>query len=239
MSSIPASITPAVTPSDAYITRVDRLPTILGRVSWSPIMMGAVCAIGLQFILTVLGIALGASAADVSTASDGTSVRTIGMVAGLWWLITGTISLAVGGMVYGRLSGLPQSLPLMLEAATLWGVVALFGFMVVWSGAGMLSQAASPIGVVTASSLNVSDRAALSTGLAGERDTASGALLPAPDRADALNAEAARRAARTASWWSVVGLVVGLIATLAAATAAAPAVPYAAPRDAGTTPPIN
>lgn len=198
--------------------------------------MGAICAIGLQFIFTVLGIALGASSGEVTTGIDGAAVRTVGMVAGLWWLVTGTIALAVGGFVFGRLAGLPRSMPLMLEAAALWSVVALFGFMVVWSGAGMLSQAASPIGAMSASSLDPYAPQSARASMTGDRSaastssTSSAASSPTTARStDSSNstntalAEEARRATRTASWWSVIGLLIGLAACMGGASAAVPA----------------
>lgn len=216
MTSIPVQVPGAA----AYATRDDR--SVWGPISWGPIMMGAVCAIGLQFIFTVLGIALGTSTGDVSPAADGTSVRTVGVAAGLWWLITGTIALAAGGFVFGRLSGLPRSTPLKLEAAAMWGVVALFGFLVVWSGAGMLSQAASPMGAVSGMSMDGygmqrgrmgvdMDRGTIGSGTGvtdvlrpGEATTANSTAL----------AEQTRRATRTASWWSVIGLFAGLAASI-------------------------
>ncbi|HEX2837448.1 MAG TPA: hypothetical protein VHN77_04910 [Phycisphaerales bacterium] len=220
MTTIPANVSTTSTLSDRH----DRVATLWDHASWGPIMMGAVCAIGLQFIFTVLGIALGASAGEVTTGSDGTAGRTMGMVAGLWWLITGTLSLAVGGFVFGRLAGLPRSLPLTLKAMTMWGVVALFGFLVVWSGAGMLSQAVSPIGAMSPSAIGTPTSV-------GARTTpdSNGAMTSASMAADnaiargSVAMEEARRATRTASWWSVVGLLMGLVVSVAAATAAAPA----------------
>lgn len=144
----------------AYPAREDRPAPVWGRVSWGPIMMGAVTAIGLQFIFTILGIAFGVTAADTAGAADPATIRTVGVVAGLWWLITGSVALAAGGFVFGRLSGLGLALPLKLEAIVMWGVVALFGFMVIWSGAGMLSQVSSPMGAMSSYSTDASSRQA-------------------------------------------------------------------------------
>lgn len=183
------------------------------RSLWGPIMAGAICAIGLQFIFTVLGIALGASTGDAVAGVDGSTVRTVSIAAGVWWLITGTLALAVGGFVYGRLSGLVHGAPLNLGAAATWGVVALFGFVVVWSGAGMLTQAASPIAAVSASSL---DPYARDNGRTASPSDAR--QLTSDARAtDIQQIEQARQATRTASWWSLFGLVAGLGATIGGA----------------------
>ncbi len=236
MTSVAVDI--PVTPGNTLT--VDRVVPLWTRISWGPIMMGAVCAIGLQFIFTVLGIAIGASSGEVTTGIDGSSVRTVGIAAGLWWLITGTVALAAGGFVFGRLSGLPRSLPLMLEAATMWAVVALFGFMVVWSGAGMLSQAASPIGAISARSLDPYSPSQTGRGMMGNNNALNGASNSGAGNITGNNnpggnasganispnaaawAEEARRATRTSSWWTVIGLLAGLGASLAGACMATP-----------------
>ena len=203
----------------AYPAREHRTVRGLGRVAWGPIMMGAVCAIGLQFIFTVLGIALGTSATEVAGGVDGDAVRTVGVAAGLWWLVTGTVALAAGGFVFGRLSGLPQSLALMLEAAAMWGVVALFGFLLIWSGTGTLSQAASPIAAISISSERYAQQSG-GAGMTGDRGQSSGSARSTDTSTSSTAlAEEARRATRTASWWSVFGLIAGLGASLGGAIA--------------------
>lgn len=207
------------TDTRAYITPADER-TSLGRyrILWGPIMIGVVCAIGLQFIFTVLGIALGTSGADAMTTADGAPVRTISMAAGLWWLITGTLALAAGGFVFGTLAGLPRSLAFKFEAAALWGVVALFGFFVVWSGAGMMSQAASPFAAMSVSNTSVPHRTFQPSG-ADLRPQAGAA--PSDESIDRPTVDEARRAARAASWWSVIGLIAGLSAAIGGACAGA------------------
>ncbi len=197
-----------------------RLERRLGRVSWGPIMMGVVIAIGLQFIFTVLGLAVGVTAADSDSDTPG-EVRTIGVLAGVWWLVSGTLSLAVGGYVYGRLSGLARSLPLKLESVVLWGVVALFGFVVLWSGSGMLAQSISPTGSMSLTSMR-SDRSSSLSAHTGESFNEAGAdesVLSAGQATD----KAVRQATRTAAWWSLIGLMAGVAACMGGACAAVPA----------------
>lgn len=211
--------------------------SIWGRVSWGAIMVGAVSAIGLQFIFTILGLAIGATVGDAAAGADASdTAATVSIAAGVWWLVTGIISLMVGGIIFGRLSGLPRSLPLNLEAVGMWGVVALFGFMVLWSGAGMLTQAASPLGAIAMSNAaqpyspmapaslleNAADpaRTAAAPGTAGNP---SAAATDRPTSATvAAAAEDAREATQAASWWSVVGLVAGVAAAVGGACLGVP-----------------
>lgn len=218
MTSIPA-VLPVRTYENASSSDYTMVPAF-GRVSWQPILMGAVTAIGIQFVFTVLGIAIGASAGDTTSGFDGSTVRTVGITAGVWWLVTGTLSLAVGGYVLGRLSGLSRSLPLQLEAVAMWGFVALFGFIVVMSGAGMLSQAASPIGAMSAPGLDPYARSSSTDAAKGTALTTS--AMSGIENLSIGRSEDARRATRTASWWAVIGMLAGAGAAVGGACAGAP-----------------
>ena len=144
------------------------------------------------------GRRIGVSAAAPTESAE---IASISMTAGAWWLITGTVSLAIGGAVLGRLWGWVGNAELFLHAAALWGVVAIFGFMVIWSGVGITAGAISPLGLVAQDAPRPVGEAAV-PGAADER---------------ALRAEALREAGRTAAWWSVAGLLVGLGATMGGA----------------------
>lgn len=208
---------PAGTPLPAS---QDRAVLGWGRISWGPIMMGAVTAIGLQFIFTVLGIAIGATAGDAGSGVDRSAIRAVSVAAGLWWLITGAVALMAGGFVCGRLSGLARALPLKLEAVAMWAVVALFGFLVVWSGAGMLAQTASPLGSISTTPMSGSQ---WGRGDGTSERGSNAPVMAGTDETSIARAEEARRATRTASWWSVIGLLVGVGAAIGGASAGASA----------------
>ena len=116
-------------------------PTFLGavlkRTSWGAVIAGAVVAIGVQMVLTVLGIAIGVSATDAHDYNSRVAANTATGSA-IWWLITGTIALLIGGCVVGRFGGMTRSPDVLLHGLTMWAVTALFGFLVVSGGAGML-----------------------------------------------------------------------------------------------------
>lgn len=219
------STSPAHYPSStaAFTSKEERSVQGWGGASWGPILMGAVCAIGIQFIFTVLGIAMGTTTGQVPASVDETSVRTVGVAAGVWWLVTGTIALGAGGFVFGRLAGLSHhSLAIKLEAAAMWGVVALFGFVVIWSGTGMLSETASPISAISSPTQQYSAQQRDRAGTTTESDLASSTTAGAA-ASSAEWAESARTATRTASWWSFIGLLAGLSASIGGACAGASA----------------
>lgn len=215
-------------PADAVSVPGDRGAHVSAwqRISWGPIMMGAVSAIGLQFVFTVLGLAIGVTATDAHDVSTGTedTVRTISVAAGAWWLITGTIALFIGGFVFGKLSGLPRFLPLQLEALAMWAVVAIFGFFVIWSGAGMASATASPLAAVAGRAPTSMNSPALRADPTGNVAANIDQAMRGTDRmtTNTATAEEARKAARTASWWSVIGLLAGIAAAIGGAMAAVP-----------------
>jgi signal transduction histidine kinase len=72
-------------------------PVGLARITWSSVIAGAVAAIAAQVLFATLGLAIGLS---VPGTAEG-----IGIFAGIWWLVTGLISLFIGGWVAGRFAG--------------------------------------------------------------------------------------------------------------------------------------
>ena len=113
------------------------MPAILRRTSWGAVIAGAVAAISTQMILTLLGIAVGATTSDVAVGSDRIQ-HGITTAAAAWWLASGTLAILVGGCVVGRLTGMVRSTDVLLHGFTMWAVTALFGFLVVSTGAGAL-----------------------------------------------------------------------------------------------------
>lgn len=219
MTTVPVNSTRGVA-----VDHVDRVDTVAEgvRTPWGAIMMGAVTAIGLQFIFTALGIALGITLADAGDATV-RDAGTVSTTAFIWWLVTGTLSLFVGGLVVGRWMGVARQVTVCIIAATMWSVVALFGFFVVWTGAGMTMSAASPFAVASQRYAEIGQIGFGSGEAVGANSTGANSIgaTGATNRLGAqgigddsrrVYAERAQRALRTASWWSVIGLIIGVIA---------------------------
>lgn len=71
--------------------------------------------------LQILGVGIGASVLDL-TGNRVTSARSFGIGAGIWWFITGLISLFIGGWVAGRLSWRLDRLERALHGLTVWSL---------------------------------------------------------------------------------------------------------------------
>lgn len=196
------------------------------RASWGAIMLGALSAVGLQFILTALGVALGMSLLSTDASAEG-----ISMAGGVWWLITGLISLFVGGMVLGLSMPAAPRVQTCIGSAAMWAIVALFGFVVLWSGVGMgATAAATPLAVVTSQQMSGGMNTAFNRNLnynpdAGNASAIDGmAVRNNQDQVrtpqTAAEVERVESALQAASWWTVVGLVAGLAATWGGAVVA-------------------
>lgn len=168
------------------------------RVSWGSILAAAVTAIAAQLLFTTLGVAIGVTAASESSVVTDTAVRTISVAAGAWWVITGTLSLLLGGMVLGRLATQPIGVSLSLNGLTMWALTAIFGFLVISTAGSHAVWGLSGWNGTGVDAMNPSNGAFI----AGTRpDTTAGVQIAA---------ERAAAAARAVSWWSVVALLLGV-----------------------------
>jgi hypothetical protein len=118
--------------------------TVLKRVAWQAIFAGAAVTIGCQLIFTMLGAGIGLASIRPAYGDDPTKGMAIG--AGIWWLVTGLISLFIGGMVTGRLAGLPQKVDALLHGVLMWCVTAILGvYVLTTSAASLISGAFGPV----------------------------------------------------------------------------------------------
>jgi hypothetical protein len=91
------------------------------RVSWGAILAGSIVAVAVGTMLSILGVAVGASSVDATNAQS-PSGSTTGIVAGAWLLISNLIGLAVGGYVAARLSGSADGTDSTLHGLSVWGI---------------------------------------------------------------------------------------------------------------------
>lgn len=98
------------------------------RISWGAVFAGALVTLAIFLTLQILGAGIGASTIDL-TGAETSSPRAYGIGAAVWWLITGLISLFIGGWVAGRLGWLPTKLDRILHGLTTW---ALFYVVMFW-----------------------------------------------------------------------------------------------------------
>lgn len=150
----------------------------LSLISWGSVLAGLVFIVAMSWLLYLLGLAIGVSAAD---AADAASISSgFGISAVIWIVISSMVVYFLGAMLAARLSGKHDKTTGMLHGVTLWGVTTtlmlVFGYMGITSllqtGQSLLSSTASAV-VNTASALG-----------SGTSSTASYIAQHAPDAAD-------------------------------------------------------
>jgi hypothetical protein len=95
----------------------------LKRVSWAAIFGGGVLALATMGVMASLGVASG----TLSTEGMENAMRggEIGVSAGIWWVLSGIVSLFIGGLVTGRLAGLRRRWEGSLHGIVLWGLTTI------------------------------------------------------------------------------------------------------------------
>ncbi|CAA9576156.1 MAG: hypothetical protein AVDCRST_MAG87-2887 [uncultured Thermomicrobiales bacterium] len=130
-------------------------PDVKNRVQWGPIIAGLLTTLATMIVLTVLGLAIGASVLEPRDSGEG-----LGTAAGIWGAISAIISFLLGGFVAAKSAAVGGTGPGMLNgfmvgaaalALILWltatGLGNLFG--AIGSNIGDIANIAQDNGVTT------------------------------------------------------------------------------------------
>jgi hypothetical protein len=108
------------------------------RVAWGGVWTGLLVAIGVMLLLSVLGLAIGVSAADIGPGEDG-NAKGLGIGAAIWSSASLLIALFVGGMMATRTGAIDEGTG-MIEGALIWVLSTLALIYMAASGIGMLGS---------------------------------------------------------------------------------------------------
>lgn len=206
--------------ADNATVRVEDVMPVRSRVSWGAIFAGAMVALALYFLLTLLGGAIGLSV--------GNEIRpeTLGTGAAVWAILATVLSLFVGGYVTSQCSVGENRFEAILYGVILWGV--LFGMLLWLMATGVRSGFNAMVGMSQATRAVVGDASS-----GGWEESARRAGVPqeridewrrtAPDAAgnarrtvqDPDNQRAAADAATRVTWWTLLGTLVSMLASVA------------------------
>jgi hypothetical protein len=117
-------------------------------VSWGAIFGGATIAIATMLVLETLGVAIGATTIDPGGASP--SPKTLGIGAGIWWLLSGVLAVFVGSWVAARLAGVRRQMEGPLHGLVAWGVTAIATMVIMTTMVAMLISGAFRVAGTTA-----------------------------------------------------------------------------------------
>jgi hypothetical protein len=126
----------------------DARTVLLNKVSWGAILAGAVIALAIQFLLTLLGVGIGAATLDPST-GDNPDAGIFSIISALWYGITGIIAAFIGGFIASRLSGRTLAATGALHGLATWAVTTLLLlYLLTTAIGGLIGGALSGLGAV-------------------------------------------------------------------------------------------
>lgn len=168
-----APVVPVVLPLDqtgAPLVTAER-SAIVSPIGWSAILAGATVAVGFWIVLHMLGIGIGLIAIDPDNAS---TLRGVGIGAGIWSALAPLIALFIGGLVAGRMAPTINTANAAIHGAVVWALTGVAALILISSAVGSAVKgtaaagAAAGKGAIAAIGAAPGDIALDELGLSGE-----------------------------------------------------------------------
>ena len=213
---------PAVTTTGGPQYDVDMaVVTPTDRVRWGPIVAGLFAALSTLAVLSVLGLAIGASAFD-----PGDRASSFGIGAGIWGAISALLAFGVGGWTAARTAAVGGRANGLLNGTMVWVVAIPLLLYLLSSGIGSLlgsaGQAAATAAQVAAPAAGqaanqaANNPALQATVQAGAQDAQAAVQATAQavqqQIANPANQAAAADAVKKGAWGTLASLLLGLAA---------------------------
>ncbi len=106
----------------------------ISRISWAAIFAGAITAITVAFMLNILGIGIGLT--TINPMTDQNTFDGLGTGTMIWWGLSNLVALFIGGLVAGRMSGLPSNSDGGLHGFLSWALYTLVSIYILTSAIG-------------------------------------------------------------------------------------------------------
>jgi hypothetical protein len=194
--------------SDSTIRAEDVL-RVRSRVSWSAVLAGAVVALSLYFLLTLVGSALGLPVVGNIHPSM------VGMGAVVWAILSTVAALFVGGWVTSQLMEGESKVEAALHGVILWGV--LFGLLL-WLMAGGIKAGFNPmVGLAQFGGTLTQDKSAQDWEAAARRAGVSQETIDKGRREAGDAQQDAAEATTGVTWWVVLGTLLSMVAAVVGA----------------------
>jgi hypothetical protein len=150
------------------------------RISWGAIIAGAITALSIMVLLSLLGTAIGSMMVEPAAADPMPSGTAVGIGGAAWSVISLLVAIFAGGWVAGRLAGAPERTDGMIHGWLTWGLCTLLAIFVATSTLSvMLGSVFGALGSITQTAAQGAQGAASSASQMESFDVAS---LPAPVR---------------------------------------------------------
>jgi ElaB/YqjD/DUF883 family membrane-anchored ribosome-binding protein len=181
-------VSEAYVPSEANRTSLAVQSTeVIKRMSWGAVLAGAVVALSVQLLLSLLGIGIGLATVDPA-AGDTPDAASFGIASGVFYAIVTLVSLFAGGWVAGRLAGMPVRTDGLLHGLVTWAVTMLLLLYVVTTTVGALVSGA--LGMVSSTLETAAQGVQAAAGAAAQSDIGEEALNSIQQQAEQLLGQA-------------------------------------------------
>jgi hypothetical protein len=167
-------------------------------ISWGAVIAGVAVAIALGALLNMLGLAIGATAANPWTMDSG-DAKALTVGGGLWVAFSNAVALQVGAYIAARAAKYPDHHRGLFQGLAVWGVAFVLAFAGLGSSVG---------GILHGGDAAVEAYAAAADEASGPDDRISDADAKAA-------AEQAGDVAASLAWWGVATMVLGAIGAVA------------------------
>jgi hypothetical protein len=206
--------------ADNATVHVEDVLPVRSRVSWGAIFAGAMVALALYFLLTLLGAAVGFSV------GDRVRPQTLGTASAVWAIVATVFALFVGGFVTSQCSVGENRFEAVLYGVILWAV--LFGMLLWLMATGVRTGFNALVGMAHSAQVVIGDapkgweEAARRAGVPQDQIDQWRKKAPDADQTrraaeDPENQQAAAEAATRVTWWAFLGTVVSMLASVAGA----------------------
>jgi len=105
------------------------------RISWAAIFGGVIVVVALQLLLSLLGAGIGLGTVDTNAGST-PAASSLGIGAGLWWVVSSCFALLAGGYVAAWLAGIEIGFDGALHGVITWGISTLITMWLLTSAIG-------------------------------------------------------------------------------------------------------
>lgn len=130
------------------------------RISWGAIIGGVVLVVCVQLLLSLLGAGIGLGTVNTNAGST-PDASSIGISAGIWWIVSSLVALAFGGFASAWLAGIQLRWDGVLHGLITWGIASLLTVWLLSSAiGGVVGGGASALGsLASAAGSGVKDAA--------------------------------------------------------------------------------
>lgn len=201
--------TPDSRTADERVTRVGQVDhrdhdavEVKNRVQFGPIVAGVLTAIATLLILTVLGLAIGASALEPRDVGEG-----IGAAAAIWGIVSALIAFFLGGWVAAKTAAVAGAGSGMINGLMVGAAILVIILWLTGSGvSAIVGTIGSNIGDIT----TVVQEETGSTEQAAQE--AEEVQADVEEQVDQIDPASAFDTAKDAAWGTLAGLVLPLVA---------------------------